>query len=59
MQRTAQPYASRASLLGLCDAPPAQLAFEAMTSLRAGSMKMPWPKMPRAEKLPSAFVHHW
>jgi hypothetical protein len=35
-------------------APPAQLALEAITSLRFGSMKMPWPKMPRAAKLPSA-----
>jgi hypothetical protein len=35
-------------------APPAQSALEAMTMPRFGSMKMPWPKMPRAAKLPSS-----
>lgn len=28
--------------------------LEAMASLRCGSMKIPWPKMPRAVKLPSS-----
>ena len=32
----------------------AQLALDAITSWRAGSTKMPWPKMPRAAKLPSS-----
>jgi len=36
-----------------------QSALVAITSWRAGSMKMPWPKMPRAAKLPSSNVHHW
>ena len=35
-----------------------QLPFDAITSLRVGSMKMPWPKMPCAAKLPSSLVHH-
>jgi hypothetical protein len=40
-------------------APPPQLALEAMTIFRFGSMKIPWPKIPRAAKLPSSYVHHW
>ena len=34
-------------------APLPQSALEAITIRRFGSMKIPWPKMPRAAKLPS------
>jgi hypothetical protein len=50
---TAWWNASRAALASGSEAPPPQLALEAMTMRRFGSMKMPWPKMPRAAKLPS------